>query len=164
MTETPTETTPADPEVLVYRYAKLTEVNEWEGETWHYFIPVEGNEEALDRLKVLVDSWSRPEGADENDGEPGDDGADLSLDENSYPAYDVRVLTQHGDGNCSYQEQYAQLSGRLVFAAEDDPGSVEGLTLSSGEDLYKGAIKDYLLGRAERVVYGTLSFDPENPR
>jgi hypothetical protein len=36
-------------------YARFTEVNDWEGETWHFWLPIEGNEEALRKLAELLD-------------------------------------------------------------------------------------------------------------
>lgn len=35
------------------KYVKFTEENEWEGETWRFWLPYDGNEEALRQLVEL---------------------------------------------------------------------------------------------------------------
>lgn len=35
-------------------YVKFTEHNDWEGETWHFYIPIQGNELTLDRIGELI--------------------------------------------------------------------------------------------------------------
>lgn len=36
-------------------YAKFTEINDWEGETWNFYIPIKGNEKAMDLIDALID-------------------------------------------------------------------------------------------------------------
>jgi hypothetical protein len=38
-------------EVSDKKFASFVEINDYEGETWYFFIPVEGNEEAIKTLK-----------------------------------------------------------------------------------------------------------------
>lgn len=35
-------------------YVKFTEINQWEGEIWHFFIPIEGNEAAIVELLSYI--------------------------------------------------------------------------------------------------------------
>lgn len=35
-------------------YIEFSETNDWEGETWHYFLPLEGNEKALRQLDSKI--------------------------------------------------------------------------------------------------------------
>lgn len=36
------------------KYMMFTENNEWEGETWNFFIPIEGNEAVIEKIRKLI--------------------------------------------------------------------------------------------------------------
>lgn len=36
------------------RYVQFTEVNDWEGETWYFYLPLEGNAREIGRLAYLI--------------------------------------------------------------------------------------------------------------
>ncbi len=91
---------------------KLTEHNEGEGETCHFWIPVEGNEEALRQLSAQLD--------------PQDDAFDYS--DTPVPEAEVDVLVKHND--YGYFSLHNKLAGSLTIPDEFDT-----------DQLYKGGIK-----------------------
>lgn len=84
-------------------YLKLTEVNDWEGETWHFYIPTKGNDSALSELRGRLD------------------GEEYSLSETVFKEYEVDTLVRDG-GDTDYMPAHIKLFGRL--ATEIDPGSL----------------------------------------
>ena len=106
-------------EQLGERYAKFTEESDWEGETWHFYIPVAGNEEALKVLAEKVESWGP--------------NSDYELDNEYLTEDEVDTLVEHGDDD-GYMPEHNKLSGRL------DVDRVR-----EHEDLYKGGIKDCMV-------------------
>lgn len=99
------------------RFMQFTEINSWEGETWHFWLQVNGNEAALDALSVRLT---------EADTE-GYDLGDRVADEHT-----VNVLVNHADGD-GYMPEHTKCLGQLVLPEDfDDADKV----------LYKGGIKD----------------------
>ena len=37
------------------KYYRLKEINDWEGETWNFYIPVEGNQKEIEKLKSSLE-------------------------------------------------------------------------------------------------------------
>lgn len=98
-------------------YVKLTEHNDWEGETWHFYIPLEGNEAAL---KVLQSKIAGLE-----------DEYELDL-EHPIALEDVNALLNHGNGDTSYMDAHNKLEGFLDLIKLESQG------------LYKGGIKSMM--------------------
>lgn len=104
-------------------YACLTEANEWEGETWRFYIPVEGNEAALTRLsEALVETL-------------GDD-SPYRVAKKRLTAAEVETLVQTPNGDASYLPAHTQMAGRLALP-EELPGDCEGFD----NLLYKGGLR-----------------------
>lgn len=101
-------------------YVRLTEENEWEGETWHAYLPINGNEGALTALRELIDA--------------ADDDLGFSLSEETLTEHEVDALVRHG-GDTTYLAAHTKLAGRM--------GPVDDL-----EKLYKGQIADFMSGPA----------------
>lgn len=36
------------------KFLRLTENNDWEGETWHFYLQLDGNEELLEKLRIEI--------------------------------------------------------------------------------------------------------------
>lgn len=103
-------------------YATFTENCDWEGETWRFYIPVEGNEEALAALRkrVTVDD--------------DDQVYTLGTVPLTEAEVDVRVA---GPDDCDYLPAHTKLAGTLnleVIEGKDDGDLFDVL--------YKGGIKD----------------------
>lgn len=109
-------------------YVKLTEHNEWEGETWHFYIPLDGNKDTLDRL---ADALSILAGADE---EP-----EFELELAPMTETEVDTLVRHG-GDTDYMAAHNKLEGRLVLP----DGALDTLRLGDVDPLYKGRICDHM--------------------
>jgi hypothetical protein len=113
-------------------YATLTEHNEWEGETWHFYVPIAGNEDALGQLAAalggLESSWA---------GEPED--SPYELDMEPVPESEVDVLVKRG-GDTDYMAAHNKLAGRLVLSDE----ALGKLRAGDVDPLYKGRIADYM--------------------
>lgn len=108
------------------QYVRLTEHNEWEGETWHRYLPLQGNQDALRQLGLFLGEVE------------GEDAEWFSLSEETLTETQVDTLVEYGnDENCSYAEQHKKLRGRL---------NVENLT-EVGQ-LTKGQITDFLFDGA----------------
>lgn len=106
-------------------YRKLTEINDNEGETWHFFIPVPGNEAALDSLAKMLDVRDL------------EDAYRLSKD--MFTEVEVDTLVKYAD-NTGYMTEHNKLAGIL------DIKKLE-IALDSNdvyEALYKGGIRDFL--------------------
>lgn len=106
-------------------YAKFTENNEWEGETWHFYIPIEGNQEALAQLSTELD---------EIDEEPQRYEVDLT----PLPEFEVDVLVKHTD--CGYMHYHNKLTGVLTLPAQ----VFEDLKDLDNDPFYKGEIRKYV--------------------
>lgn len=107
-------------------FVKLTENNEHEGETWHFYIPIEGNEEAIGRL---LDAIARlDQDVDE----------EHSLDLTPIPEAEVDILVKHAD--TGYMANHNKLTGVLVLPEDFD----EKMAEEDADPLYKGSIRGYM--------------------
>lgn len=112
-------------------FAKFTEYNEWEGETWHYFLPVDGNQSGLAKLERILGQY-----------DPSQEHFELNLTD-LVPEWEVDVLVKHTD--VFYRPVYTKVTGRIRdFYAEEilyQPGwdSGEG---SRELNLGKGRIEE----------------------
>ena len=103
-------------------FIKLTERNDWEGETWNFYIPIKDNETAIKKLSELI---------------------------KKYPSYTLSLLPINeneidnlikNDDHTSYMATHNKLSGRLDF--KDYPNkSTNGID----DPFYKGDIEKYLI-------------------
>jgi hypothetical protein len=113
-------------------YAKFTEHNEWEGETWRFYIPIEGNEAALcelEQLLLLANSDSSYE-----------------LDMGPFTESAVDTVVKQGNDDCGYMPAHTKLVGLLrlppeLRAAMSDP---------EDDPLYKGEIREFMQERIEQ--------------
>lgn len=103
------------------QYLKLTENNDWEGETWHFFVPVEGNEEALKLLREKVASFG---------------GEEFEVDQRLYPESEVDLLVKNAE--VGYLREYYKLEGKVLTQKLREIIADEDFT----EKFYKGGIRD----------------------
>ena len=80
-------------------YLCWTEDNDWEGETWHFYIPTEGNEEALALLKAKLEEFS--------------DNENVSFELSNAPISerDVDVLVDHSGSG--YMNEHNKMKGKI---------------------------------------------------
>lgn len=112
-------------------YAKFTEHNDWEGETWRFYIPIEGNEAALHELEQAISANS---------------GSSYELDTGPFTESVVDALVEHGADDCEYMPAHTKLVGLLrlppeLRAAMSDPES---------NPLYKGGIGEFMWEKVEQ--------------
>jgi hypothetical protein len=112
-------------------YVTLIEDCDWEGETWRFYIPVEGNADALGKLAEALAPFA--------DQEPAPFTLDLAL----LPEFEVDILVKHG-GDTDYMAARNKLVGRLVIP--DDV--LAQLAAGEEEPLYKGSIDDFMVGES----------------
>jgi len=98
-------------------YVRLTEENEWEGETWHHYLPVAGNEQALDALRELIHNAF--------------DDMGFTLSEETYTRVEVDTLTRLGNDDDGYLLPHTKLAGLLT--------PVDDL-----QKIYKGQIASFM--------------------
>jgi hypothetical protein len=115
------------------RFVKLTEENEWEGETWRFWLQVDGNEDELVRLRGALDAVAQIY----DGGEPG---SPFTLDvlSNAKDESYVDVLIEQADeDDDGYMAADHKVTGTLTvpdWPAPADFGS------KIEQDLYKGGI------------------------
>lgn len=104
-------------------YLRLTEHNDWEGETWDFFIQVDDNEEAI---KVLREKITQSE--------------DFVLGTDEMTDIEVDILVEKGNNESGYMARFNKVPGIL------DLDKIKEITFDPelGAGLYKGGIKDYI--------------------
>jgi hypothetical protein len=106
------------------QYAQFIEHNEWEGETWSFWIPLDGNENALNNLLVAMDDFNTES---------------YELDLAPISESKVDAFVKHAD--IGYMAAHNKLSGKLVLP--DDLSAM--LADEDGKDpLYKGGIRNLM--------------------
>lgn len=115
-------------------FVVLTEVNDWEGETWHVFLQWDGNEVALAHLSADI----RRAGFDTKWDFP----FDLMLQ--PLPESEVAVILAHADDDDDdeadrYMPTWAKASGQFQWVPGRDHEALE-------DALYKGGIYNYFVG------------------
>lgn len=105
-------------------YLDFVEHNDWEGESWHFYIPVAGNEEAIEKFKIIINAIN------ETSGDEYEIGKEMLKEE------EVDTLVRFGGQG--YYSNHNKLEGKLVIkklqkALDDDD-----------DPLYKGGITDYM--------------------
>lgn len=104
------------------RFVRFDETSEHEGETWTFWLQVNGNEDQLDKLQGILASE-----ADEDE----DFAYDLSShSEETLPEEHVDVLVKHAAGD-GYRDAHTKVVGRLVCPDSLGDGA---------DDLCKGKI------------------------
>lgn len=107
-------------------YVHLTEHNDWESETWHFFIPVDRNGKQLEEFQRLVDGKNDSNSYDE--GSPSIYTIDTSI---RVPEMVVDYLVKYCNAFTNYMDAFHKLDGVLEV-----PESLD--------DIYKGGIRDYV--------------------
>jgi len=118
----------------VTSYVTLIERNEWEGETWRFYIPFEGNEKAIGDLETALSAFTA---AWEADGAVDDPPYELVLD--PLDSAEVDTLVKHADDD-GYMFDHNMLEGQMVLPAD----VLEALAGGDLDPLYKGRIRDYM--------------------
>ncbi|MFE7797030.1 hypothetical protein [Nocardia sp. NPDC057440] len=106
------------------KFRQLTEINENEGETWHYWLQVNGNEVALGHLEDFLEETANE--MDQHHPEFAFEGRIMSEQE-------VDVLIKHADHG--YMPTHQKFTGKIVL-----PDDLE--ILGPFDLLYKGAVED----------------------
>lgn len=101
-------------------YLKFSEENDQEGETWHFYLPVYGNEVELEKLRQYLTAAQ--------DDVTWDLAYQLGTD--LIPESEVDILVKHADDG--YMSQHNKVSG-LLTTPDFDPHH---------DPLYKGGIRD----------------------
>lgn len=109
-------------------FVKFKEYNDNEGETWYFFLQVEGNGERLVELQDLIETLCPP-----------DEDPWFTLDTDQwYPESEVDILVKHSPGG--YMDTFQKITGKLQpIDREKLVSDYEGeLTL---DGLYKGGVR-----------------------
>lgn len=97
-------------------FVELVEVNDWEGETWSWWLQLDGNEDALRELGVLL---SDEEGEEE-----------YQLSDEAVSETDVDLLVRHS--KLGYYPSHTKVTGVMTPPVDFE-----------ATDLYKGGIRAY---------------------
>lgn len=106
-------------------YVQFSENNAWEGEAWHRYIPIAGNEKAIERLRQIVDSQ---DGGAEDD----DPGGAFGIREDILTEEQVDTLVKYANEDTSYSAAHGKLSGTLSL-----DGGLNFPAVTTAEDLRK---------------------------
>lgn len=105
-------------------YFRFTEHNEWEGETWHFYIPAtDENLKAADGLIALLEDQDLIPDA-------------FEVDTSTMTEQDIDALVVHSE--VGYMRMHNKLSGVLDFEAINDSEDVS-------QALYKGGIEGFMI-------------------
>lgn len=118
-------------------FVKFTENNEWEGETWTFWLQVEGNENELTKPEHLL-SDAQPEDGEEETEEPEFELGNFAQETLSEEHVDV--LVKHT--GCGYMAAHTKVVGKFVCPDELGEG---------GRALYKGDITKHFTAEAPGV-------------
>lgn len=110
-------------------YATFIEHNDHEGEIWKFYIPIEGNEIALQQLGDILAQI--------------DDEEMFELDKTPLSEFEVAVLVKHTESG--YMDQHNKLKGTLVITDDlpDEPDSDRGQERLV-DLFYKGRIEEWM--------------------
>lgn len=124
------------------KFIKFTEENEWEGETWYFYLPYDGNEVGLIRFATMI----RHQAAETPSGIPY---SFAIVPENTpehifefvfFDEQTVDALVAYGnDDRGMYHPAHTKVEGVFVFPEDFKPKSEEDFD----SILYKGGIEDF---------------------
>lgn len=106
------------------KFVRFEENNDWEGERWNFYIPVDGNGACLEHLTKVL------ENAQSNDGCP------YSLYPDELTETEVDTLVKFSKSG--YMDYENKLDGIM------DPAFFLNLTVEKLDQFYKGSISDYI--------------------
>lgn len=118
----------------------LTENNDWEGEVWNFYVPVEGNEDAIG---VIEEFLGRLRAEFEGDGSGGDFPYEVQRQDFHLPT----VAKMRGGGYMAEHNVLEKLDLAKVRAVDwaqvrdDGSGCIH-------DHLYKGGLRDLVTGGA----------------
>jgi hypothetical protein len=108
-------------------FVKFTEINDYEGETWNFWLQLDGNEAELRELQTWLNTFD-------------DDGEIYQLDMTPVPESEVDTLVKHTDSG--YMDTHNKIMGKFTCpqpsAAEEEDGY-----LWLNDRFYKGDIAGY---------------------
>lgn len=112
------------------KFVKLTEINDHEGESWHFWLQLDGNEEQLKLLANDIDAFDEY-------------GEFLELNMTPVDESEVDILVKHtNQGYMNYQNKVVGVftcpkSPESIY--DDEESGYEWLT----DHFYKGGIQEY---------------------
>lgn len=110
------------------KFVKFTEHNDHEGESWHFWLQYDGNEEQLEELKTfLVD----------NDIEDNP-GFELNMGE-FVDESEVDILIKHSD--CGYMDYQNKITGTFTMPVYTEDGLADTAFEFADDNFYKGDIQ-----------------------
>jgi len=83
-------------------YVKFTEYNEWEGESWNFFIPINGNREAIKKLRKAIKVYLEKSDLEE-----------FTLSTDTLTESEIDTLIKHANDHTSYRSAQNKLKGLL---------------------------------------------------
>lgn len=136
-------------------YRRFIETNDNEGETWNFWLQVDGNMTALAILGNHLDGLYE-------DFEEWDE-CPFVLEDDQLETHEVDLLVRYGDeyGDEGYMNQHNKIDGSLTLPKDFTEGNFEAVT----KYLHKGGIKKFFAAIAEppvvEVEAGPISFGPD---
>ena len=107
------------------QYVRFTEENDHEGETWNFYIPVEGNEEAIEKLRELL--------------EPAEF---YDLSEETFPEFEIDILVKHTAEDNGYNPAHNLLGGKLDLSGCE--ANLDEESDDFDDPFYKGGICGFM--------------------
>jgi hypothetical protein len=104
------------------KFISLIENNDHEGETWRYWLQVDGNENQIEQLRALID------------GSGEEETYELADADDIVPEFEVDVLVKHTE--CGYTTYENKVTGRLTIPDDVD---IDVLYKGGAEHLFNPA-------------------------
>ncbi len=104
-------------------YFKFTEYNDWEGESWNFYIPIEGNTIPVEDLKTFIKNFSFEDM--------------YKIDDKPYTEEEVKILCDNTESG--YMDFHNRLSGKLILPEL----KVEDCNIVD-DPFYKGGIENLM--------------------
>jgi hypothetical protein len=115
----------------VIKYYCFEEMNDWEGETWHFYIPVKGNEEAVVLLRENIEKVCKALDIEE---------CSFIIHKETYAKKEIDIASKFDE--CTYMGGHNILKGRLEVPPF--PDSVNERIDDYFDPFYKGGIRDMM--------------------
>lgn len=100
------------------KFTQLIEHNQHEGESWSFWLQVDGNEDALNELSNLIEEEELQE--------------TYELTDVTIYEWELDTLINYGNFGYGYMNQHHKVAGKLTFTDEFHV-----------DDIYKGRIEDF---------------------
>jgi hypothetical protein len=108
-------------------FVKFTEINDHEGESWNFWLQLDGNKTQLKELESWLGTFDEY-------------GESYKLDMEPVPEFEVDILVKHSDSG--YMQYENKIKGKFICPTPGSEEEENGYRWLN-DNFYKGDIKEY---------------------